>query len=72
MSSTAMESFTQADDVNGQANCFSCHDTSFVFSDIGGQKLLNPKRLNVSHALSHFVQENSAPTGSPTPSPGNK
>lgn len=51
LSSLAMESFTQ-----GIApNCFSCHDTKKVTTK--RVKLLDPKLLNVSHALSKYVSE---------------
>jgi hypothetical protein len=52
LSSMAMESFTQ----NSFVNCFSCHDTRAV-KDLSGNVLLNPKKLNVSHILSKFVNE---------------
>ena len=53
LGSTAMESFTESDD---QApNCFSCHDTSSIFRN--GQSVLKPARLNVSHILSKFLEE---------------
>ncbi|WP_426421761.1 hypothetical protein [Bradyrhizobium genosp. A] len=50
LSSMAMESFTQ----NSFVNCFSCHDTQAV-TDIGGNVILQPKKLNVSHIFSKFV-----------------
>ena len=52
LSSTAMESWTQTI----QPNCFSCHDTHAVTTS-GGDIILNPKRLNVSHILSKYVGE---------------
>jgi hypothetical protein len=62
LSSTAMESFTQAPD--SFPNCFSCHNTQAVTArgvpfdrDRSGLKLLDPKMLNVSHVLSQFVLE---------------
>jgi len=62
LSSTAMESFTQAPD--SFPNCFSCHNTQAVTArgvpfkrDASGVKLLDPKLLNVSHVLSQFVLE---------------
>jgi hypothetical protein len=64
MSSTAMESFTQ-----GPAsfnNCFTCHNTQAITKkgvslerDVGGEKLLDPGLLNVSHVLSEFLLEES-------------
>jgi hypothetical protein len=51
LSSTAMESFTQF----SRQNCFSCHDTQRVLSDTDGSKILDPKRLNVSHIMSRFL-----------------
>jgi hypothetical protein len=60
LSSTAMESFTQAPDAF--PNCFTCHNTQAVTAkgipsnrDATGVKLLDPKLLNVSHVLSEFV-----------------
>ena len=53
MSSTAMESFTQSED--NQPNCFSCHNTRRVSSDIDGHEIIKQKRLNVSHVLSRFL-----------------
>jgi hypothetical protein len=62
MSSTAMESFTQAPD--SFRNCFACHNTQAVTDkgvplnqDRSGVRLLEPKLLNVSHVLSQFVLE---------------
>jgi hypothetical protein len=62
MSSTAMESFTQAPD--SFRNCFACHNTQAVTDkgvplniDSSGVRLLEPKLLNVSHVLSQFVLE---------------
>jgi len=64
LSSTAMESFTQATD--SFPNCFSCHNTQAVTArgvslnrDSGGTKLLDPKLINVSHVLSQFLLEES-------------
>ena len=62
LSSTAMESFTQAPD--SFPNCFSCHNTQAVTAkgvpldrDRSGVKLLEPKLINVSHVLSQFLLE---------------
>src|SRR6185503_20284349 len=62
MSSTAMESFTQAPD--SFRNCFTCHNTQAVTDkgvplnkDTSGVRLLEPKLLNVSHVLSQFILE---------------
>jgi len=62
LSSTAMESFTQAPD--SFRNCFTCHNTQAVTDkgvplnrDISGARLLEPKQLNVSHVLSQFILE---------------
>lgn len=52
LSSLAMESFTQV----LAPNCFSCHDTKKVTTP-KGVKVLDPKLLNVSHALSKYVSE---------------
>jgi hypothetical protein len=64
LSSTAMESFTQAPD--SFTNCFSCHNTQAVTAkgvpfkrDEGGVKLLDPKLINVSHVLTQFLLEES-------------
>jgi hypothetical protein len=75
MSSTAMESFTQApQDFN---NCFTCHNTQAITArgipldrDPSGKpvKLLDPGLLNVSHILSQFLLEEYE-DGSFTPSP---
>ena len=63
MSSTAMESFTQAPaDFN---NCFTCHNTLPITAngvptdrDSGSViELLKPGLLNVSHILSQFLLE---------------
>jgi hypothetical protein len=66
LSSTAMESFTQAP--VAFPNCFSCHNTQAVTAkgvpvarDGEGLVLLGPKLLNVSHVLSQFVLEESSP-----------
>jgi hypothetical protein len=66
LSSTAMESFTQAP--VSFPNCFSCHNTQAVTAkgvpadrDSEGTVLLTPKLLNVSHVLSQFVLEESQP-----------
>ncbi|MDP9149428.1 MAG: hypothetical protein M3O36_05750 [Myxococcota bacterium] len=68
MSSTSMESFTQAP--ASFRNCFSCHNTMGVTSngtpvtpDNMGTvtALLGPKLLNVSHLFSQFVLEESSP-----------
>jgi hypothetical protein len=60
LSSTAMESFTQAPDAF--PNCFSCHNTQGVTAkgvpvdkDRLGVKLLDPKLINVSHVLTEFL-----------------
>jgi hypothetical protein len=62
MSSTAMESFTQAPGAFN--NCFTCHNTQAITvngipTDKDGQshKLLDPGMLNVSHILSQFLLE---------------
>jgi hypothetical protein len=62
LSSTAMESFTQAPD--SFTNCFSCHNTQAVTAkgvplkrDIDGMKLLDAKQINVSHVLTQFLLE---------------
>jgi hypothetical protein len=62
LSSTAIESFTQAPD--SFPNCFTCHNTQAVTAngvpvnrDGNGVRLLDPKLLNVSHVLSQFVLE---------------
>jgi len=64
LSSTAMESFTQAPD--SFANCFSCHNTQAVTAkgipldrDSQGMQLLPPKLLNVSHVFSQFLLDES-------------
>jgi hypothetical protein len=62
LSSTAMESFTQAPD--SFRNCFTCHNTQAITAkgvpldkDRSGVRLIEPKQLNVSHVLSEFVLE---------------
>jgi hypothetical protein len=62
LSSTAMESFTQAPD--SFPNCFSCHNTQAITAkgvpsdhDSQGTVLITPKLLNVSHVLSQFLLE---------------
>jgi hypothetical protein len=62
LSSTAMESFTQAPD--SFTNCFSCHNTQAVTAkgvplkrDVDGMKLLDAKQINVSHVLTQFLLE---------------
>jgi len=64
MSSTAMESFTQAP--GNFNNCFTCHNTQAITAngiplgrDTGANpiKLLDPGLLNVSHVLSQFLLE---------------
>jgi len=62
MSSTAMESFTQAP--GGFNNCFTCHNTQAITAlgtplnrDKAAVQLLKPGLLNVSHILSQFVLE---------------
>ncbi len=64
MSSTAMESFTQAPGAFN--NCFTCHNTQAITAngiplkkDTSGTpiKLLDPGLLNVSHILSQFLLE---------------
>lgn len=55
LSSTAMESFTQAADQ--RPNCFSCHNTKRVTDDRTGATIIPAKRLNVSHVLSKFLSE---------------
>jgi hypothetical protein len=60
LSSTAMESFTQAP--AAFPNCFSCHNTQAVTEkgipvdrDRQGTPLMEPKQLNVSHVFSQFL-----------------
>jgi hypothetical protein len=64
MSSTAMESFTQAP--GSFNNCFTCHNTQAITANgiptdrdtgAGVVKLLDPGLLNVSHVLSQFLLE---------------
>jgi hypothetical protein len=62
MSSTAMESYTQAP--GGFNNCFTCHNTQAITAlgtplsrDKAAVQLLKPGMLNVSHVLSQFVLE---------------
>jgi len=62
MSSTAMESFTQAP--GNFNNCFTCHNTEAINSNgvptkrqSNGVNLLNPGLLNVSHVISNFILE---------------
>jgi hypothetical protein len=64
MSSTAMESFSQATD--SFPNCFNCHNTQAITakgipsdrdSPTSQVKLLAPGLLNVSHVLSQFLLE---------------
>jgi hypothetical protein len=62
MSSTAMESFTQAP--GNFNNCFTCHNTEAINSNgvptkrqMNGVNLLNPGLLNVSHVISNFILE---------------
>lgn len=58
LSSVAMESFTQNKfAATGMHNCFMCHDTRQVVSDVTGHRILPPKRINVSHVLSKFVMD---------------
>ncbi len=68
MSSTAMESFTQAP--VSFRNCFSCHNTQAINSNgvpvtadnmTMSRQLLAPKLLNVSHLFSEFVLEETEP-----------
>jgi hypothetical protein len=65
MSSTAMESFTQAPGAFN--NCFTCHNTQSITANgvpLNGNRsgiiLLEPGLLNVSHILSQFVLEECA------------
>jgi hypothetical protein len=60
LSSTAMESFTQAPD--SFSNCFACHNTQAITArgiplnrDPDGQMLMPPKLINVSHVFSEFL-----------------
>jgi hypothetical protein len=60
LSSTAMESFTQAPD--SFANCFTCHNSQAIGAkgvplnrDEGGQMLMPPKLINVSRIFSEFL-----------------
>jgi len=62
LSSTAMESFTQAP--VSFPNCFTCHNTQAITAkgvpvdrDGQGVVLMAPKLLNISHVLSQFVLE---------------
>jgi hypothetical protein len=62
MSSTAMESFTQAP--GNFNNCFTCHNTEAINANgvptkrqPGSVNLLNPGLLNVSHVISNFILE---------------
>jgi len=63
MSSTAMESFTQAP--GNFNNCFTCHNTEAIDANgvptkrqmMTSTNLLNPGLLNVSHVISNFVLE---------------
>jgi hypothetical protein len=64
MSSTAMESFTQAP--GSFNNCFTCHNTQAITANgipsdrdtgAGVVKLLDPGLLNISHVLSQFLLE---------------
>jgi hypothetical protein len=62
MSSTAMESFTQAP--GNFNNCFTCHNTEAINANgvptkrqSTGVNLLNPGLLNVSHVISNFILE---------------
>ncbi len=62
MSSTAMESFTQAP--GNFNNCFTCHNTEAINANgvptkrqTNAANLLNPGLLNVSHVISNFVLE---------------
>ncbi len=68
MSSTSMESFTQAP--ANFRNCFSCHNTRGVTANgtpvtpenmSTVTALLGPKLLNVSHIFSQFVLEETTP-----------
>lgn len=56
LSSTAMESFTQAPEAF--PNCFSCHNTTAVKTNTRpARTLLDAKKLNVSHVMSRFLSE---------------
>jgi hypothetical protein len=62
LSSTAMESFTQAPD--SFPNCFTCHNTQAVTAkgvplnrEVSSPMLLTPKLINVSHIFSEFILE---------------
>jgi hypothetical protein len=75
LSSTAMESFTQAAD--SFPNCFTCHNTEAVTANgipVNRDKtgtpvqLLGPGALNVSHVLSEFLLEDMGRDGG-TPAP---
>jgi hypothetical protein len=72
LSSTAMESFTQAPD--SFSNCFSCHNTQAITAkgiplnrDTGGTMIMPPKLINVSHIFSEFLiwEQQAAQTGMP-------
>ncbi len=54
LGSTAMESFTESE--KESPNCFSCHDTQNVKSS-SDQKLLKFSLLNVSHLMSHYIEQ---------------
>gem|GEM_PF-4007732 len=56
LSSTAMESFTQAPEAF--PNCFSCHNTTAVRTNARPSKIIvDAKKLNVSHVMSRFLSE---------------
>ena len=58
LSSTAMESFTQG--VSGFPNCFSCHNTQIIKTDVKPFKLLMaPNAMNVSHFMSKYLSDQS-------------
>src|SRR5215475_11254756 len=70
MSSTAMESYTQAP--GGFNNCFTCHNTQAITAlgtplnrDKGAVQLLKAGLLNVSHIISQFVLEECGSTTMP-------
>ena len=73
LSSTAIESFTQPDQsisLTGAPNCFSCHDTQRIVSDIDlTTEVMKATRLNVSHLLSKFLAESG---GASPPLPATK
>jgi len=71
MSSTAMESFTQAEGTF--ENCFRCHDTHAItangvplYANKDGVKLLDPGPLNVSHVRRNSSSKTATRPETPT------